>query len=134
MANSIQVINKTNGTYYTVNFYAESAVLKTGETAGQTGQPTYYIRVSTSQTNAEGGAIPDQVIFLDTAMPWTDGAGRTFTLLNDPEQALGLYGTHVVKAVQAIMWLVEGRGNSSFSEIISSSSSESSKSSSSRLG
>ena len=100
MANSIQVLNPATGQYYTVSVYCEGAITLQGED-GTTG---FYLRVSTSQPDAEGNPIPDQLL--------TSFGTDKFTVA-------------VNNAIHVIMDLVAGVGSYSFS----SSSSHSSRSS-----
>ena len=96
MANTIQVLNPTTGTYYTVAVSFEGAITLQGES----GQPDFYLRVSTSQRDAEGNMIPDQIL--------TSFGTDKFTVA-------------VNQAIHVIMDLVAGVGSYSFSSSSSSS-------------
>ena len=106
MANSIQVLNPATGQYYTVLVYCEGNITLQGED----GTTDFYLRVSTSQTDAEGNPIPDQLL--------TSFGADKFTVA-------------VNNAIHVIMALVAGVGSYSFSSSSSSYSSRSSFSSSS---
>ena len=87
MANSIQVVNPITGKYYTITVTAESSVVL----ADETGQLSYFMRVATTQKDAEGNTIPDQILTIAGTDKFTVAVNAAIQIIMDKVAGFGIY-------------------------------------------